>query len=527
MTIPTQAQIDAVFESFNRAGSPGCVVAVQLDGKLVFEKGYGLANLEWSAPNSPETVFHVASLSKQVTAFAIQLLVDDGKIKLDDDVRKYIPELHDFGKRITIANLIHHTSGLRDQWDLVSLSGTRMADVITEADLLRLIYRQRNLNFEPGSRYAYNNTGYTLLGVVVQRVSGKSFREFCDERIFKPLGMSHTHFHDDYQEMVPNRASSYVPSDGGGFHAATLSFGNTGATGLFTTAGDFAKWVENLFRPAVGTSALIDRMLEPGKFTDGRTNHYASGLLTGTYKGLPVAEHLGADAGFRSGILVFPKNALAVICLSNLASTDAAGLNRAVADLFIPASSPAVHHPGEVRLSESELRRWVGLFQFEPGMVGRFEVERGKLTLRIGTDAPIEGNALGPSEFRFPELGRCTFSVRNGKVSCRLETGDIVDVGTSVEPAATQIDASEFVGTYYCDELQSFCEVRSDGRGLSAYLSKGDGELTPVARDEFMRGNRLIRFRRNRRGRITGLLISTPRSFDVEFKRWAQGSGQN
>src|SRR5262245_32446755 len=194
--------VDKLFAAWNKPTAPGCAVGVLRDGQRLYSQGYGMADLEHGARITPTTVFHIASVSKQFTAFAIYLLAQEGKLALDDDVRKYLPELHDFGKTITIRHLIHHTSGLRDQWNLLAMAGWRLDDVITEKDILRLVWRQRELNFAPGDKQLYSNTGYTLLGVIVKRVSGQSLREYTQEHIFKPLGMQHTHFHDEYGELV-------------------------------------------------------------------------------------------------------------------------------------------------------------------------------------------------------------------------------------------------------------------------------------------------------------------------------------
>ena len=208
----TRAAIDRVFQRWRSKDGPGCSVAASRDGKTIFEAGYGTAILEADVPITPASIFHVASISKQFTAMSILLLARDGKLSLDDDIRKYLPEVPDYGTRITIRHLLMHTSGLRDQWDLLALARGRFEENrITEADVLDIVSRQKALNFAPGTEYLYSNTGYTLAGTIVRRVSGKSLREFADERIFKPLGMAHTHFHDDYTMVVKGRTFAYSP----------------------------------------------------------------------------------------------------------------------------------------------------------------------------------------------------------------------------------------------------------------------------------------------------------------------------
>src|SRR5438067_4056189 len=229
--------VDRVFESWRDTDGPGCAVGVSRDGSVVYERGYGMANLETDTPIRPSSIFHVASVSKQFTAAAIMLLERDGKLSLDDNIRKYLPEIPDYGIPITIRHLLTHTSGLRDQWDLLAFARGRFEeDRITEADVLDIVSRQTALNFKPGSEYVYSNTGFTLLGVIVKRVTGQSLRDFADERIFNPLGMTRTHFHDAYTMRVPGRTSASAPSSGG-WHVSIPNFDVYGATNLFTTVG--------------------------------------------------------------------------------------------------------------------------------------------------------------------------------------------------------------------------------------------------------------------------------------------------
>src|SRR5687767_14650217 len=237
-----QARVDEIFKEFTVPGSPGCTVAVYQDGTTVLSRAYGMANLDHDVPLTPSSIFHVASVSKQFTAAAILLLAQDGKLTLEDDIRKHVSELPDFGKKITIRHLIHHTSGIRDQWSLLGFAGWRYSrDLITDDDVLALLSRQRELNFAPGERHLYSNSGYTLLAVIVSRVSGKSFREFTDERIFKPLGMANTHFRDDFAEIVKNQAYGYTRQDGT-FKFSVTNFDTAGATSLLRTAQDLGTW---------------------------------------------------------------------------------------------------------------------------------------------------------------------------------------------------------------------------------------------------------------------------------------------
>jgi CubicO group peptidase (beta-lactamase class C family) len=281
------AQVDALFAEWDRPDAPGAAVAVIRDGKTVYKRGYGMANLEYAIPITPSTIFHVASLSKQFTSFAINLLALEGRLSLDEVLHNHFPEFGDFGTRVTLRHLRHHTSGLRDQWDLLQLAGWRMEDVITEQDILDIAWKQRDLNFDPGAEYLYCNTGYTLLAVIVKRVSGMPLREFTQERIFTPLGMTNTHFHDDHRMIVPKRAYSYAPRESGeGFEHRVLSFANVGTTSLFTTVEDLARWDRNFYEPGAGDADAMALLQLRCVLNDGTTTGYAAGLMIGEYRGL-------------------------------------------------------------------------------------------------------------------------------------------------------------------------------------------------------------------------------------------------
>ncbi|MGK0448825.1 MAG: CubicO group peptidase (beta-lactamase class C family), partial [Polaribacter sp.] len=242
--IEKHKQVDELFTVWDTDNTPGAAVAIVKNGVIIYKKGYGSANLEYDIPITPSTIFHIASVSKQFTVFSILLLEKQGKLSLDDDIRKYIPEVPDFGKTITLRHLASHTSGLRDQWNLMGMAGWRPDDVITKEHILKLVTNQKELNFEPGEEYTYCNTGFTLLAEVVARVSGESFAEYTEANIFQPLQMNNTLFYDDHEKIVKNRAYSYY-SDDTGFKKSVLSYANVGATSLFTTVEDLSLWAMN------------------------------------------------------------------------------------------------------------------------------------------------------------------------------------------------------------------------------------------------------------------------------------------
>jgi CubicO group peptidase (beta-lactamase class C family) len=308
-------RVDTVFTKWDQPDSPGCALGVYRGGQIVYKRGYGIEDLNEDVHITPRTVFHVASMSKQFTAASVVLLAQQGKLSLDDDVRTYIRELPDFGQKITIRNLVYHTSGLRDQWALLELAGWRYSkDLITDEDVMSMMTRQKELNFKPGERHMYCNTGYTLMGLIVRRVSGMSLREFTTKNIFEPLGMMHTHFRDDHAEIIKHDAVGYEQEAGKPFEISITNFDTVGATSLHTTVEDLQRWDENFYQPKVGGAAFVQQMLEQGKLNNGEQLDYAFGLVIGKYKGLPTVDHGGADAGYRSDMTRFPEQPFRWLC---------------------------------------------------------------------------------------------------------------------------------------------------------------------------------------------------------------------
>jgi CubicO group peptidase (beta-lactamase class C family) len=294
-------QIDANFSAFDSTHTPGCAVAIGMAGNILYERGYGMANFDYDIPIRPDSVFHVASVSKQFTAFAIHLLAFEGKLSLDDDIRKHLPEMPEYEEgTITVRHLVHHTSGLRDQWDVLMMAGWNYeGDIISNRHVLNLAQLQRGLNFKPGDEYQYSNAGYTLMALIVERCSGKSLRHFLNEHVFRPLGMSCTHFHDDHNEIVPQRATGYNARQEGGYRISVPSFDTVGATSLFTTAQDLTRWAGNYISRKVGSGA-IENMLKPYVLNSGQEIKYRGGIMVDEYRGVRRLSHSGGDAGYHS-----------------------------------------------------------------------------------------------------------------------------------------------------------------------------------------------------------------------------------
>jgi len=311
--------VDSVMSPFTSSRSPGCAVGVTRAGSLVFAKGYGVADLQRATPITPDTRFYIASVSKQFTAMSVVLLALDGKLSLDDSIRKWVPEVPSFGTVITLRQMLTHTSGLRDSFTLLAVSGWPSDGTLTENQFLTLVGRQKSLNFAPGDEFLYSNTGYALLSIVVRRASGQSLRTFAAERIFKPLGMTHTEFRDDHTALIPERALGYQPT-GSTYRISQPEMDVVGDGGVYSTVEDLAKWDANFRSGLVGGQRAIEMLEAPGTLNDGQIIPYAFAMAIGEFHGIKTYSHSGAYGGYRSTLLRFPQRDLSVITLCNTSS---------------------------------------------------------------------------------------------------------------------------------------------------------------------------------------------------------------
>ena len=330
-----EVKVDQLFTEWHKPDSPGAALAVTRDGEAIYTQGYGMANLEYDIPITPTTIFDIASVSKQFAAFAITTLAHDEKLSLDDDIRTYLPDVPDFGNTITIQHLLHHTSGLRDWVQSLVIAGVGMEDVISFKHILKMARHQKALNFEPGEAYLYSNTGYNLLAEIVERGTGDSFREWTKAHIFKPLGMTNSHFHDDHQMILKNRAYSYQAVENGRFKHAVNNTTALGSSSLYSTVEDLAKWILNFEDTQIGEQAVIEQMHQRGVLNNGQQINYALGLSIGEYRGLKTVGHSGSWRGFRSHLMRFPDQKFGVVILCNLDTFNPLRLAEKVTDLYL------------------------------------------------------------------------------------------------------------------------------------------------------------------------------------------------
>ena len=419
----TAVRIDSVFSRFAAPGSPGCALGVMRDGRLLYAKGYGLASIELNRPITPSTVFDLGSGSKQFTALAVVLLAQDGKLSLDDEIQKYLPEIPRYSRPVTIRHLLHHTSGLRDYIDLLGWSGVQEESVTGDRDALAILARQQAPNFEAGAEYLYSNSGFFLLSVIVRRASGKSLRAFAAERIFGPLGMRHSFYLDDHSEIVPDKAGSYAPH-GQGFQLALANWEQTGDGAVQTSVEDLLQWERNFGSGAVGGDAAIRALDTPGILNNGTAINYALGQVVDEYRGLRRISHGGSWAGFRAYFMRFPEQHTAISVLCNVANGVPSVSAAHVADLVLarsftqePPAAPAFTPIGtRPPTTPRPLGDYVGRYHSEELLADWELYRRGdSLRVRVGplVDEPVE--FVGPGVFM---LGaRAEFLETNGQVS--------------------------------------------------------------------------------------------------------------
>jgi len=430
-----KAAVDEIFADLTASGAPGCALAVARDGKILYEKGYGLANIEQNVAITPQTVFDIGSTSKQFTAASILLLEKQAKLSVNDDVRKYIPELPDYGKKITILNLLNHTSGLRDYLELMALAGTNIDSVTDDDDALKIIVRQKALNFEPGSEWLYSNTGFFLLSVIVKRVSGKTLSAFAAENIFQPLGMTQTQYRDDHTHLIPNRALAYEEK-GHDYTLAVSYFEQTGDGAVHTSVEDILKWDENFYTGQVGGKAFLAELQENGHLNNGKKLEYAKGLWVHEYRGLPSVDHGGSWGGYRSQLLRFPQQHFSVACLCNVGNAGPGKRAYRVADVYLgslmkakaseESSKPLELKKPLVTLTADQLRGLGGSYYSEElNTTYKLAVEGAALKLKeIGGSAAFIRKGLLTSD-SFSGAGSDLFLLHDQPVSIRFQrTGD-------------------------------------------------------------------------------------------------------
>jgi len=420
-----QQAVDKLFAQWDAPDSPGCALSVIQNDEVTYTRGYGMADLEHDIPITPQSVFYIGSVSKQFVAMCMLLMDEQGLIDLDEDVRTYLPELPDYGYKITSRNLIHHTSGIRDNLTLWELAGNSILNEIPEEEIFDMICRQEELNFEPGTQYLYSNSCYFLMSIIVKRNSGLSLREYADKHIFKPLGMKHTQFGDDNRRIIKNRAFGYQQTSSGKIENMILRFDLVGSGGLYSSVEDLYLWDQNFYGNKLGTRgpALIKDMLTNGRYNDGSEVDYAFAVKNGKHNGLPTISHSGALAGYRAFYVQFPEQQFSVIILSNLANFLPSKLASQVADIYLKNEFPKKAISSNV----DDLQPFTGIY-YSKELDTRYvlELKDGALFLKMKNSPPLQLKQDSKNVFT-GNLGTLKFNTSEGQqiIGFRLDAGRV------------------------------------------------------------------------------------------------------
>ena len=523
---------DDFLARWDKPDMPGCGVGAIKDGRLVYKRGLGLANLDYDIPNTTDkTLFNLASASKPFTAMSIALLAQQGKLSLDDEIQKFLPEIPKYQHPITIRHLIHHTSGIREYQALMMFGGRGTDGAISDKTVLDMLARQKNVSFPTGTRHQYSNSNYHLLGIIVARVSGKSLRQFADENIFKPLGMKNTRFFDNRNDVIKHRAAGYMVGPGSRVRARASLFDLVGGGGVLTTVEDLALWDQNFVNPKVGTKEMMSMLTAPGTLSNGEKVNYAFGLFLNKYRGLPVVKHSGNMSGYRAQIGTFPEQNFTAIALCNNSAILPHLVLEKLADIYLEGQLKPVEPEQKavaiadtmpvsaVTLSEKDILRYVGVYAHpESGRAFRMSIKDGKLVNSgiMKGEIPV----IIVSENRLWVIdgpGRAELNAvfdGFGKVSefRSLGKNGKPDVFVAAKPPAdTPEKLAEYAGTYYGEEFDANHKISLEGGKMVLRIGDNfEDRLVPAYADHFTIGGGVINlsFDRDSNGKITGYVLN-------------------
>jgi CubicO group peptidase (beta-lactamase class C family) len=522
------AKVDQLFAQWDRSDSPGAAVVIVKDGAVVYQHGYGYANLEHRIPITPQTPFDVASVAKQFTGLSVAMLFKQGKLSPDDDIRKHLPDVPDFGKPITIQNLLHHTSGLRDWPETLALSGLDLEGPITLDTILEMVRRQRELDFAPGEREQYSNTGYNLLAAAVAKVTGQSFRAWTDANVFRPLGMKHTLVCDNSAEVVPDVADSYAAGEKGKFHRVNSQLSAQGSSSLFITAEDMGRWLLNFETARVGGKAAIEMMRQPWKLNGGGKVDYGFGLALGYYHGSPTISHGGGWAAYRSFVMLVPEKRFAVAVLSNAGNMDTAELVFKIADLYLgatpakPSGQSSAKPPATVKSDPATWDPFLGTYRLGPGWLLTITREGDQLMTQATRDDKFKMTPTATNTFFVEAYGQAVEFVRqpSGTVTNLLYRG--INAPRLIVPESTPAYLAAFVGDYWSEELRIAYRFEIHDGKLALQQRSGEWiSLRPTEADHFnAEGVGItLEFTRNAASEVTEAKVSGGRVRHIRYTR--------
>jgi CubicO group peptidase (beta-lactamase class C family) len=527
LTAANAPKVDRLFKQWDRPDSPGAAVVVVKDGEVVYLHGYGCADLDHHVPITPQTLFDVASVAKQFTGLSVAMLVQQGKLSLDDNVRKHLPDVPDFGKPITIHHLIHHSSGLRDWPETLALSDMDLQGPITLDTILEMVRRQRELDFAPGDEEQYSNTGYNLLAASIAKVTGQSFRTWTDQNLFQPLGMKHTFVCDNPAEIIVNRANSYAPDGKDRFHQVFSQLAAQGSSSLFISAEDMGRWLLNFQTARVGGKEAMELMKVPETLNHGEKRGYAFGLVLGKHHGMITLSHGGAWAGYRSHTIWVPEKRFGAAILANTSGIDTGDLALKITDLYLgtpsePSKSTPTRPPFAAKSEPATWDAFLGIYRLGPGWLLTITREGDQLMAQATHENKFRMTPVSDTNFFVEAYGQPVAFVRQGSgvVTNLLYRGINAPKLTIPEPTPARLAA--FAGDYWSEELRVVArlEIR-DGR-LAVCLRSGTWlHLLPTGADSFDTdyGGAALSFTRNSAGEVMEVKVSGSRVRDIRHTR--------
>lgn len=530
--------IDSIFSEWNKTDVPGCALGIIKDGALIYSKGYGLANMEYDIPNSGSAVFRIGSTSKQFTAACIVLLAEQGKLSLDNNLKSLFPDFPSYAEKITIRQLLNHTSGIRDYLMISYLKGLSDDDYYTDGDVMNWLTNQSDLNFNPGEEFLYSNSGYWLLGQIVKKVSGKNMADFAHEEIFGPLAMNNTHFHNDHTQIVKNRASGYVPSGNDGYKISMTTLDMIGDGGIFTTINDIKKWDDSYYNSNVLSKRFWDMMTQQGILNSGEVIDYASGLDIGEYKGLKTIRHGGAFVGFRAELLRFPEQRLSIAIFANRGDASPSRMANQVADLLLKENFTNVGVENQdqkdvkkdefVHLKTNELENFSGHYWNNTSSLAR-KVYVKNDTLRYFRSETNESKLVPISKnefkminvqadvlvkFEVNELGENTMSfiANGGKPSISIKY---------MPNVYTKDELLQLSGRYYSSELDVYYSLKPESDLLMLYINDSKkSSLSPIMKNLFSNDDYgIFQFNNDDEGRLSSFRLAAGRVKNLNFEK--------
>ncbi|MEH6536168.1 MAG: serine hydrolase domain-containing protein [Psychroserpens sp.] len=529
--ITIEGKIDEVFASWDNPKTPGGAVAIMKNGELVYSKAFGAASLEYDVLNTTETLFNIGSVSKQFTAMGIILLHQQGKISVDDDIRKYLTDLPDFGHKITIRHLLHHTSGLRSLHALFGIAGWRDDDSKTNADLRRIMKYQKDLNFKPGDEYLYCNTGYMFMADIIEEVTGEKFTDWMKKSVFNPLGMENSYAEDKYNRIVPNNATSYNYNSEA-FEREVEYWGYVGSGNVHSNTNELLMWLSNFYEPKAGWESAFKMLETLDPFNDGGLNNYAFGVFIDEFNGKKVIQHNGAVGGFRASASTFPEEKLNIVILSNFSSANVGGKSNELTELFIKEDNQGNDFtsklPDAISMTSEDLKKFEGQFWNNKESYAR-KIYVKNDTLRYQRTPTNESVIvpIGNSKFKMLNVQVdlvAEFVYKKNRLDKMIVTVD-EDAPTIMEAFETFIPTTDnkksYVGTYYSPELETQYRFYLEKDKLKwRHIRHGEYEVEFIGEDILqMIPGVVIKVKRNPKGQVEGFYLSNGRVRNLWFEK--------